>query len=298
MMKQQEKIKDSPFYVEYKGNKTETVPCHASQSFIDALSKHLKGKYPNILNKQGNHNFGACVRLILENYLNLQCISRKTYDYNIVAIIGDKQLGNGEIYVYDVIKDELNKEHILTGHSRQLYWANVNEKALNERYAHADLSQIENYVNIYKNKFDCDGVLVVDLPLNNFFDKDADGVYGFDAEIKALHCGVNLISTLDGVYCVVYRWFINQDYKPMIQDIYFDDLEQTMKDLSDVNVNAFMNFEKSLSVLEDKVPKDEVERLKRRIEKYEKQNQSLQDIIKLNQEKIDADYSRLKELDK
>ena len=71
-----------------------------------------------------------------------------------------------------------------------------------------------------------------------------------------------------------------------------------MKDLSDFNVKAFMNFEKSLSVLEDKVPKDEVERLKRRIEKYEKQNQSLQDIIKLNQEKIDADYSRLKELDK
>lgn len=298
MMEQQEKIKDSPFYVDYKGNKNPTIPCHASQSFIDALSKHLKDKYPTMLNRQGNHNLGACVRLILENYLNLQCLSRKTYDYNIVVIIGDKQLGKDGFHTYGVVNDKSNKENILTGHSRKLYWANINEKELNNRYDYSDLSLIEKLVADCKNKHDCDAVYVVDMPLNNFFDEYVDGVYTYDAENKALHCGVNLITTSDNIYCMVYTWYINQDYKPMINTISFEDLEQTMQDLSDVNVNAFINFEKSLSVLEDKLPKDEVERLKKQNETFEKQIKGFEDAIKFAQEKLDANNLRLEELDK
>ena len=297
-MKKDLTIEDSPFYVEYTGNIDKKFTVTTTPSFNKALAKHLKDKYPNILNKQGKHNFSACVRLVLEDYLNLQCISRKTYDYNIVSIIGDKQFGDNEIITYDVIKDKSNKEHILTGHSRQLYWANINEKALNERYDVSDLTKIGKLVDGYKNRFDCDAVLVVDLPLNNFFDKYADGTYSFDAENKALHCGVNIISKTTGIHCVVYTWYINQYYKPIIHSISFDDVEQTMNDLADVNVKAFMNFEKSLGVLEDKIPKDEVERLKKQNESYEKQNQALMDMIKVIQEKIDANKSRLDELDK
>ena len=295
---EQDKIKDSPFYVEYTGKIDDHWSITTTESFKKALAKHLKDKYPNEKNKQGKHNFSKCVRLILENYLYLQCTSRKTYDYNIVSIIGDKQFDNGEIMIYDVIKDKSNKEHILTGHSRQLYWANVNEKALNERYDLSDLTEIGKLIDVYKNKFDCDGVLVVDLPLNNFFDEYVDGIYTFDAENKPLHCGVNIISRTNGVFCVVYIWYLNQYYKPTIHSIKFEDVEQTMNDLADVNVNAFRNFEKSLNVLEDKIPKDEVERLIKQNESYEKQNESLMDIIKLNQEKIDSNKSRLDELTK
>ena len=293
----QEKLKDSPFYVEYKGNKNPSIPCHASQSFIDALSKHLKGKYPKLVNKQGNHNLGASVRLILENYLNAQCISRKSYDYNIVAIIADTALGSGLITVCDVIKDELNKESILTGHSRKLYWAKVNNDALNERYAYEDLSNIGNRIDKIR-KDESDAFLVVDLPLNNFFDEYVDGIYTADAENKALHCGVNLITTTDKVYCVVYDWYVNFDFKPVISSICFEDLDSTMKELSKVNVNAFMNFEKSLKVIEDKMPKDDLESLKKKNEILERDIEKFKDSIAFLQEKIDANNLKIKEHEK
>lgn len=290
----QEKIKDSPFYVEYKGNKNETVPCHASQSFIDALKKHLKGKYPKMVNKQGNHNFGASVRLILENYLNAQCITRKSYDYNIVAIIEDKQFGNGDIAVYGAIKDE-SDENILSGHSRRLYWANVNEQALNERYAYEHLSNIGKMIDNLKQD-ESDAFLVMDLPLNNFFDEYVDGIYCIDAENKGLHCGVNLVTASDKVHCVVYDWYTNLDFKPVISSIYFDDLDSTMKKLSNVNVKASINFEKSINAYNSKFPKDESERLRNQNEIYERDIAKFKETIAFLQEKIDANNSRLNEL--
>lgn len=315
MMEQQEKIKDSPFYVEYTGNIDEHFTITTTASFNKALAKHLNDKYPNEKNKQGKHNFSKCVRLLLENYLNLQCISRTSYDnYKIVLIVGDNHLGTENIIPYGVIKNK-SDERFLSGTSKHLYWANVNEKVLNERYDESDLSQIENYVEHYQKQFDCGGVYVVDLPLNNFFDEYADGVYSYNAENQTMHrgasiistfndvnptmhCGVNIITRKDNVYCVVYTWYLNVDYKPIIDSIGFADLEQTMQDLSGINENAYANFKVTINAHDKKFPKDTVESLKKQYDTLQESIDKFEDAKKFAKEQQDAIKLKLDELTK
>ena len=254
-------IKDSPFYNEYNGKKDEHWTVVTTESFKKTLAKHLKDKYPNEKNKSGKHNFSKCVRFILENYLNQQCISRKTYNYSIVAISSDKQLTNNEIYPYDVLKHKSVKEHILTGHSKRIYWLKKNKDEFNEKYDYDDLTEIGKIIDKYGNNFESDKIFVVDLPLNNYFDKYVDGIYTYDAENKGMHCGVNLITTIDKIYCVVYTWYINHYYNPMISSIEVAELDTTMQDLSQINSNAFLMFRKSIDVHDDKFPKNDVESL-------------------------------------
>lgn len=255
-------IKDSPFYNEYNGKIDEHWTVVTTESFKKALAKHLKDKYPNEKNKSGKHNFSKCVRFILENYLNQQCISRKTYNYSIVAISSDKQLANNKLYLYDVLKHESVKEHILTGHSKRIYWLEKNEDEFNEKYDYGDLTEIGKIIDKYKNKFESDKIFVVDLPLNNYFDEYVDGIYTYDAENKGMHRGVNLITTIDKIYCVVYTWYINHYYNPMISSIEVAELDTTMQDLSQINSNAFLMFSKSIDVHDIKFPKNDIESLK------------------------------------
>lgn len=297
-MEQQDKIKDSPFYVEYTGKIEKHFTITTSASFNKALAKHLQYKYPNEVNKQGKHNFSACVRLLLENYLNLQCISRTSYDnYKIVLIVGDNHLGTDNIIPYGVIRTK-SDDRFLSGTSRQLYWANVNEKELNKRYDASDLNKIANSIDAYKKNFDCDGVLVVDLPLNNFFDEYVDGVYTSDAENKAMHCGVNIITRKDKIYCITYEWYINLDYKPIIHSIAFDDLEQTMQDLYDINENAYTNFKVTMNAHDKKFPKDTVESLKKQYDTLQESIDKFEDAKKFAQEQQDAIKLKLDELTK
>ena len=272
-------IKDSPFYVEYTGKIDEHWTVTTTESFKKTLAKHLKDKYPNEKNKSGKHNFSKCVRFILENYLNQQCISRKTYNYSIVAISSDKQLTNNKIYPYDVLKHKSVKEHILTGHSKRIYWLKKNKDEFNEKYDYGDLSEIGKLVDKYKNKFESDKIFVVDLPLNNYFDEYVDGIYTYDAENKGMHRGVNLITTIDKIYCVVYTWYINHYYNPMIWSIEVAELDTTMQDLSQINSNAFLMFSKSIDVHDIKFPKNDIESLENLIKGYDEQIKSHYDEI-------------------
>ena len=272
MMKQRN-IKNSPFYSEYYGKKDKTLTIKTTDSFNKALAKHLKDRYPNEKNKQGKHNFSKCCRLLLENYLNLQCTSRKTYNYKIVLIVGDNHLGTENISPYNIIKNKWD-ETFYPGASQRLYWED-NEKELTEKYDESDLIKIGNLVDDHKSKFDCDKVYVVSMQLNNYFDEYNGGVYTIDNENKEMHCGVNLLTTTDKPYCIVYNWSINQDYKPIIKSIGFKDYEQTMRDLYNVNDDNHSPFKGLIRSYNEKFPKDFIERLKKKkenclrgIEKY------------------------------
>lgn len=295
MMKQRN-IKNSSFYSEYDGKKDKNLTIKTTDSFNKALAKHLKDKYPNEKNKQGKHNFSKCCRLLLENYLNLQCTSRKTYNYKIVLIVGDNHLGTENISPYNIIKNKWD-ETFYPGASQRLCWE-VDEKKLTEKYNESDLIKIGNLVDDHKSKFDCDKVYVVSMQLNNYFDKYNGGVYTIDNENKEMHRGLNLLTTKDKLYCIVYNWFIDQDYKPIIKSIGFKDYEQTIRDLYYVNEKAYLIFDGLISLYNKKFPKDFIERLKKKKENYLKDIEKCKDRIKTLQKGIDKIDSKLDEFTK
>ena len=87
MMEQQDKKNKSPFYVEYPGLIKDNLTVRTTSSFKDALAKHLQDKYPNEINKKGEHNFSKCLRFILEDYLQNQCLEQRMFEYTLFGLI-------------------------------------------------------------------------------------------------------------------------------------------------------------------------------------------------------------------
>lgn len=289
-----ENIKKSPFYKEYSDKKNDSFTIHASKEFIDALKGHFKGKYPHMINKKGKnagkHNLGASARLILEDYLNNQCIERKEYDYSIVAMIGEKQFGaiDGTIGVVDVRIFDIPYSPLIWGNKEH-------EKYFDKMFSKNGLDkQLEHSYDEYVDEIDTDDVVrVLSIGLNNHLDKLTAGVYTCNDEDSNIHCGFNLITSIGfGNHCIVYEWCLDNEYKPQIIDIFFKDVNNVLEDLLLVdNVKSYVKMKRDLEKHEKKYPSDKSDRLKKEIlDKKAK--------IKILENEIAENETELKELEK
>lgn len=303
-------FEDSPFYVKYTGEKTTNVSFKHSKSFKKALEKHLRNKFDS-------DNFGACLRYIVEDYLQHQCLEQKLFQKTIVAIAKKSQIDNGIslrfLFVKDgytqYYQDEFDKgihggvKFIQVHQSSIIDYIDNNLMTKNEH----DLikSASEHYINEFVEQGIEDDVVVCEIPLNNWLDSYDDGVYGLRAD-KNVHLGVNIINTNEKAFGIIYRWFFATDINgnefikvvggsvETYDCIGIFDRNLVLRELSKYNKDKYNAFKHVFESFDLSFPQNSFDRLVKKYESKLKEKELKENDLKFIDEDIARMESKLK----
>ena len=280
-MKKPKKV-ESPYFIEYKGAiSSDGVKVRFTQEFEKNLKKHLQKKYPHAIDKRKNNtwSFSTCIRYVLEDYLQQQCLENKTFEITLVCFVD---------YDADAVLDSMIAvDYVLDGYTKNL----KDESANNSDFVFANKSSVDEfnawnlvpfnskYLKGFKENLkefqyatDSDNVLVVEIALNNWLDTLQDGVYKYKNQDN-YHGGVNLIELDNVLYGLYYEWEVTRDNDVVVKDVYFLDSNNILDTLENINPKVYNLFKKNLS------PKDNKLRLKKRLKAAEDEVAKIKDEI-------------------
>ena len=298
-MKEQN-IDESPFYIEYTGEKVKNIQFKHSESFKKALTKHLKNKFHS-------DNFGESLRKIVEDYLQHQCLEQKLFQKTIVCIANINQLNQGGAMKVLFIKDNYTQffqNQLDKGINDGLMFIQVHKSSFYD-YRDANLHSQKEWKlikNELKNYKDLNDVVICEIALNNWLDSYDDGVYGLKSD-KNLHLGVNILNTTKDAFGIIYRWGFSNDMQGnQFIRIYGRDVENydkidcfdkelILKELYKYNKNQYERFKQMFESYDLDFPKTDYERLQKLYEKKLKEQSKLEDEIGNIKSKLDMlDY--------
>lgn len=269
-------IEDLPYYIEYTGKKTTNIQFKHSASFKKALEKHLQDKYDS-------NNFGECLRMIVEDYLQHQCLEQKLFPKTIVGIAKESYLDNGISIKFLFVKDgytQFYQDEVDKGISGGFMFMQVHKSSVYEFMQTNMLNKHEwDKLQDTLDKYDESEKLVVcEIALNNWMDSYDNGVYGLRAD-KSLHLGVNILNTPKKSYGIIYRWgFVTDVYGNEFIKLYGSDVENydrigiydrglVLRELDKYNKKQYSAFKHFFESYDLDFPKNAFERLKKQYEK-------------------------------
>ena len=300
MMEQQDKKNKSPFYVEYPGLIKDNLTVRTTSSFKDALAKHLQDKYPNEINKKGEHNFSKCLRFILEDYLQNQCLEQRMFEYTLFGLIDlsklpkiiDGDIRSDSLIACAFVKDsysEFLKDtaqfNRYQAHKTKLSDYNVESQMFTIRELKLFNGSMESYISNH----DAENVYVIEVALNNFLDSYDDGVYGLKAD-KSKHLSANFISTADGVYGLIIIWFFDADLQMHISNIEVVSSDALLHELYLYNRDKFNLYENIFAKHQYYFPNNTVKLMEKEIARNKKRIKEL----KVINERLESDIEDLK----
>lgn len=270
-MKKPKKV-ESPYFIEYKGAiSSDGVKVRFTQEFEKNLKKHLQKKYPHAIDKKKNNtwSFSTCIRYVLEDYLQQQCLDNIVFETTLVCFVD---------YDADAVLDSMIAvDYVLDGYTKNL----KDESTNNSDFVFANKSSVDEFnawnlvpfnsrylkgfnenLKEFRYATDSDNVLVVEIALNNWLDTFQDGVCKYKNQDN-YHGGVNLIELDNALYGLYYEWEVTRDNEIVVKDVYFLDSNDILDTLENINPKVYRLFKKNLS------PKDKKLRLKKQLKAAE-----------------------------
>lgn len=303
-------FEDSMFYVEYPGNKTSNIQFKHSASFKKALIKHLKDKFDS-------DSYGDCLRYIVEDYLQHQCLEQKLFQKTIVAIAKQSEIDNGISLRFLFVKDGYTQyyqdliDNGIYGGAKfiQVHQSSIidyiDNNLMTKKEHDLIKSASEHYIDEFVQNNIEDDVVVCEIPLNNWLDSYDDGVYGLRAD-KNVHLGVNVLNAKNNAFGIIYRWFFATDVHgnkfikivggnvENYDRIAIFDKNLVLRELSKYNKNKHVAFKHVFESFDLNHPTNAFDRLVMKYEHKLKEKQLKENDLKIIDEDIARMESKLK----
>ena len=319
-MKFKSNYEKSPFYVEYKGTtnyKKNTIAFHPKKDFNKDLRDFFKSKFG------ADAKDGEILEHIVYDYYFRFAHDRSYCGKTIIALIHEKHLAldNPELIPMFVLDrfpkdnedDNLIDKNLIDNFDLMQYLAwsdkfknvsdNLQKKIMdalyNDSYEFHGLNVFQDLKVFDKNTLN--NFYVLEIPLNNHFDAEINGVYCYednDADggaIESMHVGLAIVKDNDAdvnaiPIPILYTWKLEKDFSIKIKTIEKVDVN-ILNDLCQ-KYNLMLNstikfFEIANSGYEHKLTKNlqKQKKLQEELEVLKHNEQNLRDLI--NQQQSD-----------
>lgn len=263
-----EDFKDSPFFVEDTGNKSNkiTIAYHPTKEFKKTLLDFKKIRCADLTNSD-------YIDRIVKSYYFKYAHERKSYGKTIVALIYKKQLASDKptfipMFVrdrypkdkYDVIIDE----DIIAGYGVMEYIAPIRKfadadndtKTRIVKTIFSDAFSFDEY-DVFKklknfNEDTLKDFFVLEIPLNNYLDTNIGGVYCYHdiitgAGLESLHVGLAMsnsnVKDNDAIPIpIIYSWKLKEDFSVEVYSIIKSSLRELERQCQKYNVEMFVHL--------------------------------------------------------
>lgn len=248
-MTDKEQLEDSPFYVNYSGTLTQTN-VKLPKDMIEALKKHYHDKYADDIQKD-KFRFGKYIRHTLEDYMQHQAIARISSKYSIFGIVQFNKVENNEMFyeALDFIPLFIKKESEYYSNSDNvsLLMYNCHQitykmyESMKKHFTKKEQEEIETY---FKTKTTSGKLVLIEIPLNNYLDIMANGVYSYKEDESDMHHGIVTLSTLNGACGIHYIWKYTKDCFNLLQLGFVGQKEtlELLKDCQNYEVQEQFNY--------------------------------------------------------
>ena len=224
-MTNEPKIEDSPFYVKYH-EKRKDKSFKMEKDMLKALQTHFKAKYYDDIQyvEHGTFRFGKYIRITLSDYLQRQCLERKTFNKSVFALIDLNELEHKDkpnIYPLFVTNPSdyystrsITESRLLFHQIHRVQLEEFNYEVMNWS------DPLQKLFNTGLEQYDdsSSNVYVLEIALNNYLDTYHDGIYSESSNAN-VHEGANFIGTTSNAVGVMTQWRVKNDHSIEILDI-------------------------------------------------------------------------------
>lgn len=304
MMKEKQ-LEDSPFFVDYSkssGNKKdEQILVRLRPTMYKALEKHYKSKYADEIKEDG-FKHARYVRYLLEDYIQHQCIDWMATQYSIIGVLnyngveeshfqkGYQKVKITPLFVHKISESYGSKFHFKPYYVDKLFFSEYEDQSL--QLTDKEKQTIEYY---QFNNEDYNNKLLVEIPLNNFLDKEDHGIY-YSGEDVSSHHGACIMATHNGSYGIHYFWKYTKDSGIEVGKIRVaNQRDLTNMLLNCQNLEIHKNYSKIFNEENQDYPKHIIELLQDDLLRYENEKKSIDWKIAITQSKLDKEYEKLKQ---